>query len=279
MKSPASVKSRGHSEPSKENFSPKKASTQNHSYFPAQALSVPVHQGPVFPSQAVGAGLDSVDIRLKMVEKLKFSGVSDERVLSAMATIPRHLFVDPGLAAQSYEDTSLPIGHGQTISKPSVIARMLELLLAGHTARKHGNLGRVLEVGTGCGYQVAILSLLAQSIISVERLKPIYDKARDLLAPVRKNNIRLVYADGTRGHPPNAPYDSIIAAAAGTDDLPPAWTEQLAVGGRLVAPLINSSLTVGAPCQVLVVVDRTRQGLVRHHQETVMFVPLKSGTL
>ena len=228
-------------------------------------------------SQPSALGLDSSDIRLKMVGRLQASGFTDERVLAAMKAIPRHLFVDPGLAAQAYEDTSLPIGHGQTISKPSVVARMLELLLNGRTARKRGDLGRVLEVGTGCGYQVAILSLIAQSVISVERLRPMYDKARDLLAPVRTNNVRLVYADGMLGHPPNAPYDSIIAAAGG-DDLPEAWTSQLALGGRLVAPLVDKTSSA-CPRQVLVVVDRTDQGLQRSYHEPVLFVPLKSGTL
>lgn len=224
-----------------------------------------------------GVGMDSADVRLKMVARLKLAGLSDERVLSAMATIPRHLFVDSGLITQAYEDTSLPIGHGQTISKPSVVARMLELLCGGQAARKRGHLGRVLEVGTGCGYQVALISLLAQSVISIERLKPMYDKARDLLAPVRTNNVRLVYADGMLGHPPNAPYDSIIAAAGG-EDLPEAWLAQLAPGGRLVAPLIEKTSPTG-PRQVLVVVDRTEHGLARSFHETVLFVPLKSGTL
>jgi protein-L-isoaspartate(D-aspartate) O-methyltransferase len=232
---------------------------------------------PKAASRPSGVGMDSVDVRIKMVARLKAAGLSDERVLAAMTTIPRHLFVDSGLVAQAYEDTSLPIGHGQTISKPSVVARMLELLCGGQAARKRGNLGRVLEVGTGCGYQVALLSLLAQSVISVERLKPLYDKARDLLAPVRTNNVRLVYADGTLGHPPNAPYDSIIAAA-GSDDLPEAWLAQLAPGGRLVAPLVDKHPPLG-PRQVLVVVDRTEHGLQRSFYETVLFVPLKSGTL
>lgn len=240
----------------------------------APVLKAALQSAGVPPS---GVGLDSADIRLSMVTRLKAAGCTDERILAAMAAIPRHLFIDPGLVAQAYEDTSLPIGHGQTISKPSVVARMLELLLAGRAARKRGDLGRVLEVGTGCGYQVAILSLMAQSVISIERLKPMYDKARDLLAPVRANNVRLVYADGILGHPPNAPYESIIAAAGG-EDIPEAWTAQLAPGGRLVAPLVDKTSPAGSR-QVLVVVDRTDRGLVRTYQETVLFVPLKSGTL
>lgn len=232
---------------------------------------------PKAVAQPSGMGMDSADVRLKMVARLKAGGLNDERVLAALSTVPRHLFVDGGLVAQAYEDTSLPIGHGQTISKPSVVARMLELLHGGQAARKRGNLGRVLEIGTGCGYQVALLSVLAQSVISVERLKPLYDKARELLAPVRSNNVRLVYADGMLGHPPNAPYDSIIAAAGG-EDLPEPWLVQLAPGGRLVAPLVEKNGPAG-PRQVLVVVDRTEHGLQRSFHETVLFVPLKSGTL
>lgn len=224
-----------------------------------------------------GVGMDSVDIRSKMVIRLKAAGLSDARVLGAMTAIPRHLFIEAGLVSQAYEDTSLPIGHGQTISKPSVVARMLELLLAGRSAQQRGHLGRVLEVGTGCGYQVALLSMLSQSVFSLERLKPMYDKARDLLAPVRANNVRLIYADGILGHPPNAPYDSIIAAA-GSDEIPQAWLSQLALGGRLVAPLIEKTAVHGLR-QVLAVVDRTDHGLSRSIHETVLFVPLKSGTL
>jgi len=150
--------------------------------------------------------------------------------------VPRHLFVDPALATQAYEDTSLPIGHGQTISKPSVVARMLELLFGAERARAAGDLGAVLEIGTGCGYQAALLSLLGKRVVSVERLKPLHDKARELLAPLRNSRLRLVFDDGMRGHPPGAPYDSIIAAAGG-DEIPPAWLDQLAVGGRLVSPV------------------------------------------
>lgn len=227
-----------------------------------------------------GLGLDSAGVRQRMVARLRTAGLSDDRVLQAMATVPRHLFVDAALAAQAYEDTSLPIGHGQTISKPSVVARMIELLLGGANARavSIGNppasklLGRLLEVGTGCGYQAAVLALLAGSVISVERLRALHDKARGLLAPLRSNNLRLVYGDGMLGHSPNAPYDSIIAAAGG-DVLPEAWLEQLAVGGRLVSPLRRA----GSNGQVLVVVDRTAHGFEHRDHEAVHFVPLKSG--
>jgi protein-L-isoaspartate(D-aspartate) O-methyltransferase len=192
-------------------------------------------------------------------------------VLAAFAAVPRHLFVDAGLATQAYEDTSLPIGHGQTISKPSVVARMLELLFGGGRAGAAGDLGAVLEIGTGCGYQAALLCRVARRVVSVERLKALHDKARDLLAPMRDGRLRLVFDDGMRGHPPGAPYDSIIAAAGGSE-IPQAWLDQLAVGGRLVSPVQQA----GAG-QVLVVIDRHPDRYTRSVHEAVKFVPLKSG--
>ena len=218
-----------------------------------------------------GLGLDSADVRARMVDRLRAGGVRDEAVLSAMAQVQRHRFVDPALVIQAYEDTSLPIGHGQTISKPSVVARMLELLMAGANARANGHLGRALEIGTGCGYQAALLAHLARQVVSVERLKALHDKAVGLLAHERSDRVRLVYGDGMLGHSPNAPYDSIIAAAGG-DALPDAWLDQLAPGGRLVAPV-----ETGGGRQALIVVDHTERGLQRTVHETVQFVPLKSG--
>ncbi len=209
-----------------------------------------------------------------MVQRLRAAGLSSTAVLDALAAVPRHQFVDAGLATQAYEDTSLPIGHGQTISKPSVVARMIELLMSGANAQRKGGLGKVLEIGTGCGYQAAVLSLLAQSVISVERLKPLHDKARELLGPLRSSKLRLVYGDGMFGHPPNAPYDSIIAAAGG-DALPAAWLDQLALGGRLVSPVVQAE----SGQQMLVVVDRTERGCEQRVHETVNFVPLKSGLI
>jgi protein-L-isoaspartate(D-aspartate) O-methyltransferase len=208
-----------------------------------------------------------------MVERLRADGARHAGVLAAMAQMPRHRFVDTALAAQAYEDTSLPIGHGQTISKPSVVARMLELLFDGANARAARSLGRVLEIGTGCGYQAALLARLAREVYSVERVKPLHDKAREHLASLREHRIRLVYGDGRLGHPPNAPYDSIVAAAGG-ESLPPTWLEQLAPGGRLVAPMHDAR----GGAQVLTVVDRDERGAyawTRH--EAVLFVPLKSG--
>ncbi len=219
-----------------------------------------------------GLGLDSADVRQRMVHRLHAAGVHHDTVLDAMARVPRHLFVDPALVTQAYEDTSLPIGHGQTISKPSVVARMIELLMAGSNARATGSLGRVLEVGSGCGYQAAVLALLARQVMSIERVRPLHDKAREMLSRLQIERVRLVYGDGMLGHPPNAPYDSIIAAAGG-DALPQAWLDQLALGGRLVSPLRQP----GSAQQVLVVVDRTERGCVHSIHESVNFVPLKSG--
>ena len=235
----------------------------------------PVAQARAVPGRGIapaGLGLDSDGVRRRMVDRLREGGISHAALLAAMATVPRHLFVDPALVTQAYEDTSLPIGHGQTISKPSVVARMIELLFGGDNARRSGGLGRVLEIGTGCGYQAAVLGRLAQQVMSVERLKALHDKARELLAPSRAHNLRLVYGDGMLGHAPNAPYDSIIAAAGGSS-LPQAWLEQLAIGGRLVSPVHDEA----AGRQVLVVVDRNESGYRRSTFEAVQFVPLKSG--
>jgi protein-L-isoaspartate(D-aspartate) O-methyltransferase len=215
-----------------------------------------------------GQGLDSHTVRARMVERLRAGGVTDENVLAAFGAVPRHLFVDGALVVQAYEDTSLPIGLEQTISKPSVVARMLALLLA----RAPAPLTRVLEIGTGCGYQAALLSCIARSVVSIERLRPLHDKARRNLDLAGVRNVRLVYGDGRAGHAPNAPYDAIVAAAGG-DELPAAWLDQLAVGGRLVAP-VHSDAHRG---QVLVVVDRDGAGYRRQAHDAVHFVPLESG--
>ncbi|MBL8328571.1 MAG: protein-L-isoaspartate(D-aspartate) O-methyltransferase [Rubrivivax sp.] len=210
-----------------------------------------------------------------MVERLRLQGVDSERVLRAMGSVPRHRFVDSALVAQAYEESSLPIGWEQTISKPVVVARMLSLLAEAPGARGRpirAPLGRALEIGTGCGYQAAVMRLLCTRLTSIERLGPLLDKARATLHELGVNDIRLLHADGRLGHAPNAPYDSIIAAAGG-DALPKPWLDQLAVGGRLVAPLHDEA----AEGQMLVVIDRTAEGLVRSVHDAVHFVPLKSG--
>jgi protein-L-isoaspartate(D-aspartate) O-methyltransferase len=203
-----------------------------------------------------------------MVDKLAKQGVQDAAVLAAMGQVERHRFVDTALANQAYEDTSLPIGLGQTISKPNVVARMLELLREGKGER----LGRVLEIGTGCGYQAAVLSHLASEVYSIERLRGLHEKARENLRHFRLANVHLLFGDGMEGFAKGAPYAAIIAAAGG-EAIPPAWIEQLAVGGRLVAPMQTASGQ-----QALVVIDKTAQGIRQTVLEAVHFVPLKSGT-
>lgn len=225
-----------------------------------------------------GTGLDGGAVRERMVARLRAEGGFDERVLAAMAAVPRHAFVDSALAAQAYEDTALPIGHGQTISKPSVVAHMLGLLMAGHGARARGSLGRVLEIGTGCGYQAAVIAMLARHVTSIERLQGLHDKAKaNLQGLALPRAPRLVWGDGRVGHAASGPFDSIIAAAGG-DDIPPAWVEQLAPGGRLIAPTQS-----GSRGQVLVVLDHVVEGgvsrWVRSEHEAVLFVPLKSGVV
>jgi protein-L-isoaspartate(D-aspartate) O-methyltransferase len=222
---------------------------------------------------ARGLGLDSQAVRARMVQRLRAEGLACEPVLAALAIVPRHEFVDTALAAQAYEDTALPIGLGQTISKPSVVGRMLSLLFEGRDATRGGSLGRVLEIGSGCGYQAALLSRLATRVISIERLQTLFERARTNLAPQRRDNLRLVYGDGRLGHAPNAPYDAIVCAAGG-DDVPGAWLEQMAVGGRLIAPVRDES----GRGQVLLVVDRDAHGWSRECHEAVCFVPLRSGT-
>lgn len=213
--------------------------------------------------------LTSERVRERMVERLRANGIADPRVLQALAGVPRHMFVDPGLATQAYEDAALPIGHHQTISKPSVVARMLELAGAGR------NLERVLEIGTGCGYQAAVLSRIARDVYSIERIKPLYERAKTNLRPLRIPNIRLHYGDGRLGLPAAAPFDAIVIAAAGFD-VPQALLEQLAIGGRLVAPVAEQ----GEATQVLTLVERTGLAHWRESRlDRVFFVPLKSGVI
>lgn len=222
---------------------------------------------PRTASAVSGLGLDSVAVRARMVRKLAEQGVQDARVLDAMGQVERHRFVESALVNQAYEDTSLPIGLGQTISKPNVVARMIELLCQG----KQGKLGRILEIGTGCGYQAAVLSHVASEVYSIERLRGLHEKARINLRPFRLHNVHLIFGDGMLGYPKGAPYAGIISAAGG-EAVPDTWLEQLAVGGRLIAPTITP-----AGHQALVVILKTAQGYERQVLEAVHFVPLKSG--
>jgi protein-L-isoaspartate(D-aspartate) O-methyltransferase len=220
-----------------------------------------------------GSATDFRVVRQRMVDKLAAQGISDAAVLHAMNTIERHRFVDTGLAGQAYEDTSLPIGLSQTISKPNVVARMIELLRQNAVLDKHGHMGRVLEIGTGCGYQAALLAQLCSEVYSIERLRGLHDKARDNLRAYAIRQLHLLLGDGMLGYAPGAPYAGIIAAAGG-DAIPPAWVAQLAIGGRIVAPMVTST---GA--QALVVIDKTKQGVSQTVLEAVHFVPLKSGVM
>ena len=217
-----------------------------------------------------GLGMDSAAHRQRLVQLLHKQGVRDDAVLAAMGHVERHRFVDSALVNQAYEDTSLPIGLGQTISKPGVVSRMIELLRNG----KPGKQGRVLEIGTGCGYQAAVLSLLADEVYSIERLRGLHDKARENLRHFRLPNVHLLFGDGMVGYAKGAPYAAIIAAAGG-EAVPQAWVDQLAVGGRLVAPVVRDGSQGGA--QALLVLDKTPTGVRQTLLEAVHFVPLKSG--
>ena len=241
---------------------------------PQTAAKVP--SGVLVGASAKSLLQDSAVLRKRMVQHLAAQGIGSVDVLAAMGAVERHRFVDSGLAAQAYEDTSLPIGLAQTISKPNVVARMLELLLQAQALQPEQGTtglrpGRVLEIGTGCGYQAAVLSLLVREVYSIERLRGLHDKARDNLRPYRLSNVHLLLGDGMLGYPKGAPYAGIVAAAGG-QAIPTQWCEQLAMGGRLVAPVVT-----GMGQQALVVIDRTAQGLKQSVLEAVHFVPLKSG--
>ena len=210
-----------------------------------------------------GIGMTSQRTRDRMVARLRENGIRDESVLSAMASVPRHIFVDEGLASRAYEDTALPIGFEQTISQPLVVARMLEELRAAKP------LANVLEVGTGCGYQAALLARLAKDVYSVERISELLEKARRNLRPLRLSNLRLVHADGALGLPEAAPFDGIIVAAA-TANVPDALLQQLAPGGRMIVP-------VGSGDQALCLIERTATGLTEKWLDAVRFVPLRGG--
>jgi protein-L-isoaspartate(D-aspartate) O-methyltransferase len=227
-------------------------------------------RGISVPAAPAGLGLDSQAVRESMVQKLAREGISNTGVLAAMGSVARHAFVDSALVNQAYEDTSLPIGLGQTISKPSVVARMIELLLGGRR-EPDGRLGRVLEIGTGCGYQAAVLARVAREVYSIERLRGLHDKARDNLRPLRIPNVHLLFGDGMLGFARGAPYAGIIAAAGG-GAIPACWVEQLAVGGRIIAPM-----QMAGGQQALVIVEKSAAEVKQTVLETVHFVPLKSG--
>lgn len=212
-----------------------------------------------------GIGMTSQRTRARMIDRLREKGIRNEAVLLAMAAVPRHVFVEEALASRAYEDTALPLGLGQTISQPYIVARMIELLLSGRNS-----LGKTLEIGAGCGYQAAVLAQLTSEVYAVERLAPLLEKAKANMRTLQEFNVRLKHADGQLGLPEVAPFDSIIVAAAGIN-VPPALLQQLAMGGRMVLP-------VGATEQYLSFIERTPQGYIETRLDTVRFVPLLSGT-
>ncbi len=220
-----------------------------------------------------GIGMTSQRTRARMVERLRQRGIRDEQVLAAMAEVPRHAFVDEALQSRSYEDTALPIGHGQTISQPYVVARMIEALLAGRgEAGAPVRLAKVLEVGTGCGYQAAVLAHVAQEVYSIERIRALHERARANLLGLRLRNLRLVHSDGSLGLQKASPFDAIIVAAA-APQVPLPLLQQLAMGGRMVLPVGLD----GTASQRLLLIERRARGFLETELAPVRFVPLGTG--
>ena len=210
-----------------------------------------------------GIGMTSQRTRSRMIERLREQGIRDEVVLAAMNSVPRHMFVEEAISHLAYDDKSLPIGYGQTISQPYIVARMIEVM------RNGKQLNCVLEIGTGCGYQAAVLAQVAREVYSVERILPLHERAVLTLKELHVNNVISSYADGGLGLPEIAPFDGIIMAAAATH-IPQALLDQLAVGGRMVLPL-------GAQEQTLYLIERDEQGYRESSLEAVKFVPLLMG--
>lgn len=227
-----------------------------------------VNPSSVLAGSPENLGLTSDRLRLRMVDRVRAQGVAHPQVLGALAQTPRHQFVDQALASRAYEDAALPIGHGQTISQPWVVARMLAALCEPGLPATEPQ--RVLEIGTGCGYQAAVMSHVFREVYSVERVRPLYDMARARLRAMGRRNVHLLFGDGMLGWQVHAPFDGIVVAAAGTA-VPQALLDQLAIGGRLIAP-------EGESVQRLVMVVReSAQRWARHELEAVRFVPLKPG--
>jgi protein-L-isoaspartate(D-aspartate) O-methyltransferase len=212
-----------------------------------------------------GIGMTSARTRDRLIERLREEGIRDEKVLEAMRAVPRHIFVDEALASRAYEDTALPIGAGQTISQPYIVACMTEALVHGRRLKK------VLEVGSGCGYQTAVLAALVDRVFSVERIDSLVASARERLRALGISNVRMRHADGFAGWPAHAPYDGILVAAA-PGYVPPALVEQLEIGGRLVIPIGVQG------AQRLLALTRTEDGVEEELLAHVSFVPLVAGT-
>lgn len=240
-----------------------------------------------------GIGMTSQRTRNRLADRLRAGGIADERVLAAIARVPRHIFVDEALAHRAYEDDALPIGHSQTISQPFVVATMTEAILAHrpqHTGAAHqsaalaghrrqapngwiqesGDLGRVLEIGTGSGYQTAVLAMVAQRVYTIERIGALLDRARQRFQALSLRNVYAKHGDGALGWPQAAPFDAVVVTA-GADRVPPALTQQLAHGASLVMPVGD------ADAQQLRVVERS-SGIWRQRSlSRVRFVPLRPG--
>jgi protein-L-isoaspartate(D-aspartate) O-methyltransferase len=210
-----------------------------------------------------GIGMTSQRTRTRMIERLREQGIRDELILASMNSVPRHMFVEEAISHLAYDDKSLPIGYAQTISQPYIVARMIEVM------RNGKQLNRVLEVGTGCGYQAAVLAQVARKVYSVERILPLHERALITLHELNIDNVVLSYADGGLGLPDMAPFDGIIMAAAATH-IPQALLEQLAIGGRMILPL-------GSQDQTLHLIERDAQGYHESRLEAVKFVPLLMG--
>jgi protein-L-isoaspartate(D-aspartate) O-methyltransferase len=211
-----------------------------------------------------GIGMTSARTRERLVQRLREQGIADPRVLERIRNVPRHLFMDEALASRAYEDTALPIGFGQTISQPFVVAQMTEALL------KAGDVSKVLEIGTGCGYQTAVLSPLAEQIYTIERIASLLGRARRSLRELRIRNVHFRHDDGNVGWPARAPYDGILLTAA-PHAVPPALFEQLKVGGRLIAPVGPDGR------QELMRYTKTESRIERQSLGLVSFVPLLTG--
>ena len=211
-----------------------------------------------------GIGMTSRRTRMRLIQRLREEGISNETVLSVMADTPRHIFLDEALALRAYEDTALPIGHNQTISQPYIVARMTELLMAGSPRR-------VLELGTGSGYQTAVLSPLVSEVFTVERIAPLLDKAKQRFQYLKYRNVYARHADGGIGWPERAPFDAILVTAA-PGELPQELLRQLKDGGRMVVPL-------GERQQQLTVITRRGDRFDRETIEPVLFVPFLSGVV
>lgn len=211
-----------------------------------------------------GIGMTSRRTRERMVGRLVDLGIRNRKVLAVMADTPRHIFVDEALASRSYEDTALPIGHNQTISQPYIVARMTELLL------EKGPLQKVLEIGTGCGYQTAVLAQLVGKVYTVERIGPLLKKAKDHLWELKLKNVVYQHNDGGWGWPEHAPFDGILAAAA-PEEIPETLLQQMAMGGVMVIPIGKEGR------QELHQIVRTEEGFIDEVIEQVSFVPFLSG--